>query len=213
MLRLVFLALLGCATTTFAQLQWDKPWQEFHRPPEDKQLDTTFAFRNSGTTPVTIKSVKTSCGCTTTKLDKTTYAPGEKGALTARFIFGQRKGSHRKLITVITADDTRQELNLVVSIHPGLTVTPALVFWKIGQPAEPQTVQLTAEPGTNVRVKRVTSSNPRVVATLKTSKPGEAYALNVKPSDTAQRETAELTVETDYPPDAPRSFTIYARVK
>lgn len=213
MLRLALLALLACATPTFAQLQWEKPWQEFHRPPEDKQLETTFAFGNSGAKPVTIKSVKTSCGCTTTKLDKTTYAPGEKGELTARFAFGQRKGSHRKLITVTTADDARQELNLVVHIHPALIVTPALVFWKVGQPAEPQTVQLTAEPGTTVRVKSVTSSNPRLIATLKTTKPGEAYALSVKPTDTTQRESAELTVETDYPSDAPRAFTIHARIK
>lgn len=213
MLRLLFLALLGCTATAFAQIQWEKTGQEFHRAPEDKQLEATFAFRNSGTTPVTIKSVKSSCGCTTTKLAKTTYAPGEKGELTARFTFGQRKGGQRKLITVTTADGTRQELNLVVYIEPTLTVSPALVLWRVGQPADAQMVQLTAPPGTNVRVKSVTSSNPRVVATLATTKPGEAYALSVKPADTAQRETAELTVQTDYPPDAPRAFTIHARIK
>lgn len=213
MIRLLALALLGCVTPAFAQLQWEKPGQEFHRAPEDKQLEATFAFRNSGTAPVTIKSVKSSCGCTTTKLAKTTYAPGEKGELTARFTFGQRKGGQRKMITVTTADGARQELNLVVYIEPTLTVSPALVFWRVGQPAEPKTVQLTAAPGTSVRVKSVTSSNPRVLATLATTKPGEAYALSVKPTDTTQRETAELTVQTDFPPDAPRAFTIHARIK
>jgi Protein of unknown function (DUF1573) len=213
MFRLLLFALLGCASTAFAQLKWDKPWQEFHRPPEDDHLETTFSFRNSGSTPVTIKSVKTSCGCTTAKLDKNTYAPGEKGEVVARFSFGQRKGAHRKLITITTDDDARQELNLVVFIHPALAVSPALVFWKVGQPAVAQTVQLTAEPGTTVRVKSVTSSNPRLSATLKTNKPGEEYALSVRPADTAQRETAELIVQTDYPPDAPRAFTIHARIK
>ncbi|MGB8166405.1 MAG: DUF1573 domain-containing protein [Chthoniobacteraceae bacterium] len=213
MLRLLLLALLCCAPPALAQLQWEKPWQEFHRPPEDDYLETKFNFRNAGTSPVTIKSVKTSCGCTTAHLEKKTFSPGEKGEIVTRFTFGQRTGGHRKLITVTTADGARQELNLVVFIHPALTVSPALVFWKVGQPAEAQMVHLAAEPGTTVRVKSVTSSNPRLSATLKAIKAGEHYALSVKPADTTQRESAELTVETDYPSDAPRAFTIHARIK
>jgi hypothetical protein len=162
---------------------------------------------------VTIKSVKTSCGCTAARLEKKTYGPGEQGEVTARFSFGGRKGAQRKLITVRSDDGTQQELNLVVVINPGLTISPALVFWRIGQPAEERLVQLTAEPGMPVRVKSVSSSNPRLRATLQTTKPGEQYAVSVKPADTTQRETAELTVQTDYPPDAPRAFTIYARIK
>ena len=213
MLRLLVLALLACATPAFAELLWEKPWREFHRTPDDDHVETNFTFRNAGAVPITIKSVKTSCGCTTARLDKNTYAPGEKGEVVARFAFGERKGSHRKMITVIADDGSKQELNLVVFIHPVLTISPALVYWKVGQPAEAQTVQLTAEPGTNARVKSVTSSNPRVRATLETTKPGEAYAVSVKPADTTQREIAELTVQTDYPPDAPRAFTIHARIK
>jgi hypothetical protein len=213
MLRLLVLALALCAAPAFAELKWERTWQEFHRAPDDDHLETKFTFRNTGAAPVTIKSVKTSCGCTTAKLDKDTYAPGEKGEVVARFSFGSRLGAHRKLITVRTEDGAEQELNLVVVIHPGLTVSPALVFWRIGQPAEQRLVQLTAEPGMPVRVKSVTSSNPRVQATLQTTKPGEQYALSVKPTDTTQRETAELIVQTDYPPDAPRAFTIHARIK
>ncbi len=181
--------------------------------PDDDFVETKFTFQNTGAEPMTIKSVKTSCGCTTAKLEKKVYAPGERGEVVARFSFGDRKGAHRKLITVTTADGVAQELNLVVYIHPALTIAPALVFWRIGQPAEVKTVQLTAEPGIVVRVKSVASSNPRLTAELVTTKPGEIYALNVKPADTSQRETAELTVQTDYPPDSPRSFIIHARIK
>jgi hypothetical protein len=44
-------------------------------------------------------------------------------------------------------------------------------------------------------------------------RPGEAYALVVQPADTAQKESAELIVQTDFPPDAPRSYTVHARIK
>jgi hypothetical protein len=211
--RTFLIIFFSLAASAFAQLKWERPWQQFHRSPEDGHLDTKFAFRNGGTTPITIKSIKTSCGCTTAKLEKRTYAPGETGEVLAHYQFGDRKGAHRKSVTVTTDDGSSQELNLVVFIHPGLEITPALVFWRVGQPGEPQTVQLTAEPGTPVRVKSVASSNPRVTATLQTLKPGEQYAVQIKPADTTQRETAELSVQTDFPPDAPRAFTIHARIK
>lgn len=212
MLRILLL-LIALTAPAFAQLKWEKPWQDFHRSPADEKLETTFAFQNAGQTTITIKSIKTSCGCTTARLEKKIYAPGERGELTAKFVFGDRKGLHRKLITVKTDDGQQQELNFVVNIHEALTVTPALVFWKVGQPAEPRAVQLTAAQGMPVRVKSVTSSNPRLAATLQTVKTGEQYVVSVRPTDTAQKEAAQLTVQTDYPPDAPRAYTIHARIK
>lgn len=213
MRRFLLAVFLSVTTTAFAQLKWDKPWQEFHRTPDEDHLETKFTFKNTGTGEVTIKTIKTSCGCTTAKLETKTYAPGQDGELTARFNFGSRKGAHRKMITVTTEDETKQELNLVVFIHPGLNIEPALVFWKVGQPAEARTVQLTAEPGTTVKVKGIISTNPRLTATLQTTKAGESYVVSIKPADTAQRESAEFTIQTDYPPDAPRSFTLHARIK
>lgn len=207
------LLLFALAVPAYAELKWEKPWQQFQRSPSDEHVATTFAFQNTGPNVVTIKSIRTSCGCTTARLEKKTYAPGERGEVTAKFNFGDRKGAHRKMITVKTDDGQAQELNFVVDIREVLTIAPALVFWKVGQPAEARTVQLEVAPGTAVRVKSVTSSNPRVAATLQTVKAGERYIVSVQPADTAQKEAAQLTVQTDYPPDAPRAYTIHARIK
>ena len=123
-------------------------------------------------------------------------------------------GQHFELqLSGKTDDGQTQELNFVVDIREALSIAPALVFWKVGQPAQPRTVQLDAAPGATVRVKSVTSSNPRFAATLQTVKAGEQYVVSVKPADTAQKETAQLTVQTDYPPDSPRADTIHARIK
>ncbi|HEX8296675.1 MAG TPA: DUF1573 domain-containing protein [Chthoniobacteraceae bacterium] len=212
MLRLLFF--LVCLTSSaFAQLKWEKPWQEFDRTPEDGHLATKFSFKNTGPNIVKIKGVKSSCGCTSAALEKKVYAPGESGEILAKFTFGSRRGTHRKQIVVTTDQGERQELDFVVSIEQALTVTPALVFWKVGQPADAKLVQLTVTPGKTVRIKAVTSSNPRVIPTLQTLKAGEQYQIAVRPGDTMQKETAELTVQTDYPLDAPRSYTIHARVK
>ncbi len=74
-------------------------------------------------------------------------------------------------------------------------------------------MQLSTEAGTQVRVKSVASSNPRLAAKLETIKAGERYAVSVTPADTTKKESAEITVETDFPADQPRSYTIHARIK
>lgn len=210
-IRALFFAAIAVAA--HADLAWEKPVQEFHRLPEDGHLATKFAFKNTGSESVTIKRVRTSCGCTTARLPKNTFAPGESGEIEVKFSFGGKRGPQRKLVTV-TADDKREwVLDLRVFIHEPLTVAPALVWWKVGEPAEAKNVKLTTGDGQNVEVKSVTSSNSRVNAKLSTVAAGKEYVVSVKPADTSAKESAELTVATNFPPDAPRSYRIFARIK
>ena len=62
-------------------------------------------------------------------------------------------------------------------------------------------------------MKSVTSPNGRIAATLQTLKAGDHYIVSVKPTDTAQKEAAEIIVQTDFPTEAPMTYTIHARVK
>ncbi len=196
------------------ELVWEKAVQSFHRSPSDGHLETKFAFRNAGKTPVTVRKVQTSCGCTSANLVKNTYAPGEQGEISVKFTFGDRKGPHRKIISVTTDEKPEPtELSLQVWIHEPLTIAPALVFWKTGETNAAKSVQLNSESGTPVHVKSVTSSNPRIAAKLEPIKAGEQYAISVTPADTTRKESAEITVETDFPADQPRSYTIHARIK
>lgn len=209
------LALLLLSAAAQAELQWEHPVQEFQRSPEDKYVEARFAFKNVGKTPMTIHDTRTSCGCTTAKLEKKTYAPGESGAIVAKFDFGSRKGLQRKTVTVYTEgnEEPAVVLDLRVDVQPSFTVSPSLVFWRVGEPPAPKTIQLSAANGRKVGVKSVTSSNPRVQAKLQTGAKGERYTLLVTPVGTDRKETAELKVETDFPADAPRIYTIYARIK
>ena len=215
LLPLFLTLLIFTGVRLHAQLTWDRPVQEFHRVPEDKEIWAHYAFHNATSAPVTIKTLRSSCGCTTAHLEKKMYAPGESGEVLIHFIFGDRKGPYRKTVTVTTDDKTAEPvvLNLLINIHDPVTLTPALVYWRTGESASPKSVQFTAEASQKVHVKSVTSSNPRLVAKLETTKPGEQYAISVAPADTTQKESAEISVQTDFPPDAPRAYTIHARIK
>lgn len=207
------LCLTALTAAAHADLAWEKPVQEFHRVPDDGHVATKFAFKNTGKEPITIKKVTSSCGCTSTKLEKKTYAPGERGEIEVKFTFGSRHGAQRKIIGVMSTDKQEWRLDLRVWIHEPLTVAPALVYWRAGDAPEAKAVKLTSADGQKVSVKGVTSSDPRVVATVEAVKPGEEYLVKVKPKDTDGKLAAELTVATDFPPDAPRSYRIFARIK
>ncbi|MCE9611013.1 MAG: DUF1573 domain-containing protein [Chthoniobacter sp.] len=198
-----------------AQLKWDNPAQQFQRTPADEGIEAFYTFRNVGKLPVTITGLRASCGCTTPHLEKKTYAPGETGTVTARFVFGDRKGPQHKTIEVSTDEEGAPPvvLDLRVLIHDPLSIEPTLVYWKRGEPGEAKTMQLTAEAGQPVRIKNVISSNPRLPAKLVTVKAGESYVVSVKPADTAQKEVGEIFVLTDFPADAPRTYILQARVK
>jgi hypothetical protein len=58
-----------------------------------------FTFRNSGEAPLTIKNVKSSCGCTVPKWSKKPILSGEQGSIRVKYDT-RRKGRFRKTITV-----------------------------------------------------------------------------------------------------------------
>lgn len=178
-------------------------------------MEAQYAFRNAGTAPITIKSLRSSCGCTTARLEKKTYAPGEKGEVTLRFSFGDRMGLYHKAVTVSTDEKSSepQVLDLIVHIHDPVTFAPALVWWRRGETAGAKSVEVNAAPGERVAITGVSSTNPRFTARLVTAQAGQKYAVVITPTDTAAKEAAEIKVQTDFPADAPRAYTVHARVK
>ena len=213
MMRSIAACLLLSAALAKAELVWEKPIQDFHRVPEDGHVEARYPFKNTGAEPVTIKRVITSCGCTSAKLSKNVFAPGESGEILVKFTFGSRRGPQQKGIEVIGQDKQEWHLGLRVYIHEPITVSPALVYWRIGDPAEAKTVKLTVPDGLKVDVKAVSSSDPKVSATVETIQPGKEYLVAIKPADTTAKLAAEMTVATDFPSDSPRSYRIFARIK
>lgn len=205
---------LACADLAEAALSFDKLVQQYSCTPDERQVEAHFAFQNTGQTPVTIRRVKSSCGCTTTRLDKKVYAPGEKGEIVATFKFGFLRGAQRKVVSVYTEDEPEKAvlLDLRVFIHEPFEVKPSLVHWKVGSDRVPKPVTLVSK-GHPVRIKSVSSSNPRFTPVLETIRDGEEYVVKIQPADTNEKEAAQISIETDFPANSPRTYTVHARVK
>ena len=69
---------------------------------EDGAATYEFKFINNGTEPITIVTVKASCGCTTPGWSKEPIAPGEAGYIKAQYNTKNRPGPFNKSLTVTT---------------------------------------------------------------------------------------------------------------
>jgi hypothetical protein len=66
----------------------------------------TFTFRNEGTKSLTIKEVKTSCGCTEVKVPNKSIGPGEEGYL--EVIYNSAGETGKQLHTITIFSDAEQ---------------------------------------------------------------------------------------------------------
>jgi hypothetical protein len=208
----LFAFLLACAGAR-AELVFEKSVQEHHKMPDDGHLDAHFKFKNTGPGTVKIKRVKTSCGCTSAKLEKESYAPGESGDIAVKFVFGLRRGPQRKIISITSEDKREWRLDLRCWIGEPIRMAPSLVYWKTGEAPEAKVIKIAVPEGQSIRVRGVSSPDPKFSARLETVKAGETYLVHVKPASTAEKAGAELSIETDYPPEAPRTYRAFVRIK
>jgi uncharacterized cupredoxin-like copper-binding protein len=71
---------------------------------EGELVKTDFTFTNTGKSPLNIRKTKANCGCTVSKPDKTTLAPGESSKITVTFNSQGRRGRQHKMVTIFSND-------------------------------------------------------------------------------------------------------------
>ena len=214
-MKLLPLIFCLCASSAFAQLTWDKTEQTFNATPEDGAVVAKYKFTNTGSQPIKIQSVLTSCGCTTAALAKNEYAPGESGEIEAKFTFSGHTGSQYKRIMVSTSAAPGQPttLKLNVYIQERVSVAPQVVLWRVGEQPSPKAIQIAIGGDTAVKILSVTSDNPAIKVKLREVMPGKEYEAQVTPDSATQRVSATLLIRTNYPPDNPQTRYAYARIK
>ena len=164
-----------------------------------EKVDAVFKYENKGTTPIHIKSVRPSCGCTTAALAKNDVAPGEKGQIVATFTIGERKGVETKSVTVETDDPAAPQtvLKFVATISQALDLEPTFVYWQASEPAKPKTILAKAGKGTAITKLDVTSSIGDFTAKVEPGSNAGEFKIQVQPKDTAKPLNATLTIKPD----------------
>jgi len=69
-----------------------------------------FKFTNEGDGILKIKKIQSTCGCTVPQLEKKTYLPGESGIIKLTYRSGQRSGTVRKKLYILSNDAKNPKL-------------------------------------------------------------------------------------------------------
>lgn len=101
-------------------------------------------FTNTGNQVLTINRVQPTCGCTTTKLDKTTFAPGKSGEIKLKFT-PKGSGPQTKYVKIHTNDPTTPVTSLAIksTVRQTVASTPRTFAMKDVPLRQPYTTTAT----------------------------------------------------------------------
>jgi len=110
-----------------AQFEFEKTEHDFGNISQDKPVEYTFKFKNTGTEPLIIADAKGSCGCTVPSYSKEPIPVGADGEIQIKFDPKGKTGVQRKTITITAnTNPARSTLNIVSEVEgpPIEQVTP-----------------------------------------------------------------------------------------
>lgn len=109
--------LLWIDTATAApHIAIDQPTFDFGSIYQGKKVEHVFTIRNKGDAPLTIKSVRPSCGCTAASITTSVIPPGKTGEIKALFNSTNFAGTIHKTVAVDT-DDPKLPASMLTLIH------------------------------------------------------------------------------------------------
>lgn len=93
-----------------AKLSWlTEQDHDFGVIKQGRPVKYIFQFKNTGTTPLTLETVRTTCGCTAAQWTETAVAPGDTGDIKIEYDAYQG-GSFRKKIRVFFEERKKAEI-------------------------------------------------------------------------------------------------------
>lgn len=206
--------LLSCSIKSHALLDWETTQIVQKANPLDSSISATFTFTNIGDDTVTIKEIKSSCGCTTAALEERVYASGESGKIIATLDMASRQGLQSKTIQVHTDDEDQPTILTMKTLIPKiLNIQPAFVFWKRGKEPDIKTIDLEVGLEELMHITRASSDNGNIEVQFNEVEAGKKYQIMLFPTNTDEVTKAKITLKTDFPEDKPKTFYVYAHVK
>jgi len=196
-------------------LEWDTRHVSIAATPEQDSVEALFAFTNNSNQTVTIRSIRSSCGCTVPELQKREYLPGESGEIRALFTFGTRTGQQKKTITVITdeSEGERTDLLLEVSIPQLIQIKPFYVFWRKGDTPDTRTIELRVSDPGMIRPVSIKANNDRFEAILEPTDDPAVFKVAITPRTTGKLGNSYFLITTDFPSENPRVVRVYAGIR
>ncbi len=190
-------------TPSWAGFTWEKDNVNLTAEIGQEVARTSYAFTNSGTSSISVISIKPSCGCVATTLEKLDYAPGERGEIKVTFDLEMDKDQlvqdRTILVTTSDAPGVPKTLQLKVKLREAVEVSPETLDWKQGKPPEPKEVIVKAAPGIKAISLTPTAQNSNFSVEVQADPKGQSYRLKITPKNTDSPCEATLNFDVKSP--------------
>jgi hypothetical protein len=155
-LPLILALFLLSVSSGFAAIVFERSTVEIPSDPSLTQWVAEYPFKNTGKKPVTITQVRTCCGCTTSKLDKKTFAANESGKLSLIFKIEGKIGFQQKHAVIITNDGAPPSVvymkGNIETAYDYFTLSTQSVRWEKGESRKQKTILISAKTGSPYRI-------------------------------------------------------------
>ncbi|MCJ7812023.1 DUF1573 domain-containing protein [bacterium] len=180
---------------------------DFGTVKEDTVLQGNILFVNSSDEPVTIKNVRTSCGCTVAQVTKRKCAPGD--TLNVPFSFNTKgyEGLVRKTITILFQEDDTNDTSFVIqaNIFQEIEILPNHFQFAINQSNSDSIISdiftIKNYMKNPLQIHKIHAANNIITATPISAviQPGEAKQIKIQFNvSQIQQKYITLTIDTDY---------------
>lgn len=111
----------------FGGLRFEKTRESLGTIDEGVVVSAKFPFVNKSDRTIKINNMQATCGCTTGKLDKMEFAPGEGDTITLNFNSTGKPGHQERILRVLTDDPEASDipLTIVVEVRQSIYLKPA----------------------------------------------------------------------------------------
>ena len=83
------------------------------------KAEHVFSFKNTGTAPLVLSNVLTTCGCTASEWPKEPVAPGKTGQIKVTFNSAGKMGVQNKVVTIVSnAVNAQEQVKMIGNVVP-----------------------------------------------------------------------------------------------
>ena len=180
-------------------LEIDDPVFDWKTAYAGERFEHTFILRNTGDAPLTIKEIKTQCGCTAVQEDfkNKTLKPGEKTSFAVNVDTTKFDDFTQKSADVICEGEVQGDMKLWVKgfVKKLLLVHPAPARLELVRDANAiksskTIVRLTSNIDTPIRIKSIEAEKKLVRASVEEVTPGKTFTAEIHPTLDASNRAA-----------------------
>lgn len=193
-----------------------EPEEFAHRAAEGQtEFTATFVARNTGTVPVRLTKVDSSCSCLKAGADVEVVAPGATATIEAVFDISKLSGESEKRVYVHTDIPGALEYILPVSVNvpPIASLEPAMITWPVGGEAKPIEATFKVLREKPIRVLEAVSSRDSVKVELHPVVEGREYRIVLTPGATDAIMLGLVRIKTDCELEEHRQQLLYFAVQ